>query len=201
MLARFRFFSFVGVLSCVVLAGCGSEPVVIPTSYTLYNAKDGTFECDAPDGWETKGGGKNASGPVWAKFISGPATIHFKASPTSLLANAALSGRGAEANAVPNIAPVHLIHVATMDVAKEDYDDYTEIAGSPVVMNCVLGPARLSEFTYKTSFGTQMHGYRVSIIGHKKGITSFCTCPESDWKSLNPVFDKVLASLERGTAE
>jgi len=68
-------------------------------------------------------------------------------------------------------------------------------------MNCSLGPARLSEFTYKTSFGTQMHGYRVSIIGHKKGVKAFCTCPESDWKTLNPVFDKVLASLERGTAE
>ncbi len=199
--AKFRVRALLGVLTCVALLGCGSEPLQIPTSYVLYNAKDGTFECDSPEGWEKKGGGKNSSGPVWAKFTSGSAMIQLKASGTSILANASLSGRGPEANTIPDLAPVQLIHVDAKAVAMNDYDSYTEIAGSPIVMKCVLGPARLSEFTYKTSFGTQMHGYRVSIIGHKKGIVIFCTCADSDWKSLNPDFGKVLASLERGTAE
>ena len=96
---------------------------------------------------------------------------------------------------------MHLLHVDAIKLAEEEFDGYTEIAGSPVVMNCKLGPARLSEFTYNTSFGSAMHGYRVSIIGYDKGITAFCTCPESDWPALNPVFDKVLASLERGSTE
>ena len=197
-LPRFLLCTF--VLSLAALVGCGAGSVTIPTSYATYNSKDGTFACDYPEDWEKKGGGKG-SGPVWAKFSSGPALIHFKASTTSRLANASMTGRGADVNAVPTLAPVHLLHVAAIEAAEEEYDGYTEIAGSPVVMNCVLGPARLSEFTYATAFGSQMHGYRVSIICHDSGLTIACTCPESDWKALNPVFDKVLASIERGTAE
>ena len=190
--------SLAWLLACV---GCGGGTVQIPTSYATYQAKDGSFDVDYPEGWEAKGGGKRSGTPVWAKFSSGPALIHFKASSTNIMANASMTGRSADANAVPTLAPVHLLHVDAAEQAKEEYDGYTEVAGGPAVMNCVLGPARSSEFTYKTSFGSAMHGYRVSIMGYDRGITVFCTCPESDWNAVMPVFDKVLASLVRGTAE
>lgn len=187
------------VVMAAALVGCGGAAAVIPTSYSSYNAKDGSFACDTPDGWEIKGGGKSGT-PVWAKFSSGSALIHFKASSTNRLANAALSGRSADANAIPNFAPVHLLHVDAIKQAEQEYEGYTEIAG-PTVMNSKLGPARMSEFNYSTSFGTKMHGYRISIIGFDRGVNVYCTCPESDWKRLNPVFDKVLASIVRGETE
>lgn len=202
MRTRCYLFPISLVLSSIAMIGCGSGTVQIPTSYTTYNTKDGTFACDAPDGWEIKGGGKGSgSSPVWAKFISGPAMIHLK---TSLVASL-MSGPGGNRKSDPNfpaqLEPVHGIHVKMLEEVEKEFDEYTEIAGSPIVMNCSLGPARLSEFTFKTSFGGEMHGYRVTIIGRDKGVYAFCLCPESDWKSLNPVFDKVLASIERGTAE
>ncbi len=187
------------IVSCFALVGCGGGSAVMPTSYSSYNAKDGSFACDYPDNWEKKGGGKSGT-PVWAKFSSGSALIHFKASSTNRLANAALSGRSPSANEIPTFAPVHLLHVDDIKQAEEDFERYTEIAG-PTVMNCDLGPARMSEFNYATSFGTKMHGYRISILGFDRGVNVYCTCPEGDWKTLQPVFDKVLASVVRGEAE
>ena len=184
---------------CGVLSGCGSGSAVLPTTYSSYNAGDGSFACDMPDGWENKGGGKSGK-PVWAKFASGSALIHFKASSTNMLANAAMSGRSASANEIPTLAPVHLLHVDAIKMAEEEYEGYTEVVGA-TVMNIKLGPARMSEFTYSTSFGTLMHGYRISIIGFDRGVNVYCTCPDTDWKTLQPVFDKVLASIVRGEVE
>ena len=157
-------------------------------------------DCEYPEGWEAKSGGKR--GPVWAKFSSGPAKIHIKASATGSLASDAMGGSNADSQApVPQMAPVHKIHVAAMEAAEQEYDDYTEIAGSPIVAKCVLGPARLSGFTATTSFGSALHGYRVTIIGHDKGINIFCVCLESDWNAVKPAFDSTLASLDRGVEQ
>ncbi|MEM8945718.1 MAG: hypothetical protein AAGD11_11085 [Planctomycetota bacterium] len=196
-LRKMRWWS-VGLASLSLL-GCGGGSAVIPTSYSSYNAKDGSFACDTPDGWEIKGGGKSGT-PVWAKFTSGSALIHFKASSTNRLANASMTGRGAEANEVPAFAPVHLLHIEAMKQAEEEFEGYSETVG-PTVMNCPLGPARMSEFTFDTTFGTLMHGYRISIIGFDRGVNVFCICPDNDWKTLKPVFDKVLASIVRGEVE
>lgn len=196
-----RSFHLFSLLAFALCLGCGPEAAQIPTSYSLYNAKDGTFECDAPDGWEIKGGGKNSSTPVWAKFSSGSALIHIKANSTGPLANAGLGVNVSDPNTPPSWEAVHLIHVADIEMVAEEYEGYTEVAGSPMVMNCSLGPARLSEFTYSATFGAAMHGYRVSIVGHDRGIKIFCTAPENQWKNLQPVYDKFLASLQRGTPE
>jgi hypothetical protein len=56
----------------------------------------------------------------------------------------------------------------------------------------------VTEFTAKTAFGSGIHGYRATIIGHERAITVFCTCPEDDWAGVKPAFDKVLLSLKRG---
>ena len=202
MHTRFQLRAVGMILTCVTLIGCGAGSVQIPTSYSTYNTKDGTFACDAPEGWEIKGGGKGSgSSPVWAKFISGPAMIHFKTSLAASLLSGPGGNRQGDPNLPPDFEPVHGIHTALIEEVEKDFDGYSEIAGSPIVMNCSLGPARLSEFTFHTAFGGEMHGYRVTIIGRDKGVYVFCICPESDWKALNPIFDKVLTSIERGTAE
>lgn len=183
----------------IVLAGCGSQAVQVPTSFSPYNAKDGTFACEYPEDWEAKGGG--GRGPVWAKFASGPALIEVKASPAGSLLSDAMGGGGSDENTPPQFEPVHLVHTAYQGDAEKEFDDYTEIAGSPIVMNCSLGPARLSEFTSTTTFGTAMHGYRATIIGRDKGVQIFCTCPEADWTAVKPAFAQTLASFIRGETE
>jgi hypothetical protein len=182
------------------LTGCGSEKAVVPTSYTSYNAKDGTFACDAPEQWEITGGGKQ--GPVWAKFTSGPAVISIKADVTgSLIGDIQGTLGGGNQAVLPEDEPVHVVHVSAMEDAAKEYDGYAETAAGPAVITSRLGPARLSEFTAETSFGTPLHGYRATILGHDKRVTVFCVAPEADWTALKPAFDQVIASLERGSAE
>ena len=194
----------VGAAFCVsaMLAGCGGEPVAMPTSYALYNSKDGTFECQYPENWEAKGGG--GRGPVWAKFGSGPALISVTADTTGSLmgdiADSATSVGFGDEPLPPNLEPVHLVHVDHMEIAEEEYKGYKEIAG-PNVLDCSLGPARVSEFEFASTFGTAMHGYRVTILGKDKRVVVYCVCPETDWAQLQPEFDKVLASFGRGMRE
>ncbi len=85
-----RMVSSLAVALVALIGGC-SEAVKIPTAYVPFNIKDGTFACQAPEGWENKGGG-GKGGPVWAKFASGPALIEIKASATGSLLSDAMGG-------------------------------------------------------------------------------------------------------------
>ena len=197
--ARVSLLFIFGILPLLSMAGCESQQISIPTSFTSYETKEGTFVCEYPEGWEAKGGG-GKHGPLWAKFTSGAALIHIKASTTGSLMSDAMGGRNADNAALtPQDAPVHKIHMTFLRSAQEQHNDYTELPGNPTVLDSRLGPARLSEFTATTSFGTALHGYRATIIGHNKGVSITCTCPESEWAKVKPAFDHLLSSFKRGT--
>jgi hypothetical protein len=184
--------------SIVVLAsGCGPAPAVAPTSYVKYNHKSGTFACEYPQGWEADGGGKHDQ--IWATFQSGPAEIRIRGDLAGSLRSDAMGGRD-QGNLPPELQPVQRIHEGTRRDAESNYTGYQEL-GPPRPLEMSLGPARVSEFTASTTFGSGLHGYRVTVLGHDKRVTVFCLCPDSDWKTLQPAFDHLLGSLERGVAE
>jgi hypothetical protein len=198
-----RFFggwaALLAAAAASVSVGC-SGSAVVPTAYGKYNARDGTFACAVPEGWEADGGGKG--GPQWATFQSGPAAIRINADLAgSLLGSIASSATpdDAEANVV-QLEPVHRVHEAAKRDAELKYPGYAEIGG-PAVLQVGLGPARQSEFTASTTFGTGLHGYRATVLGHNKRVVVFAICPEGDWQAMQPVFAKVIASLERGEPE
>ena len=61
------------------------------------------------------------------------------------------------------------------------------------------GDARVSEFTAGGGmFAEKVHGYRVTILGSERSIEIICKCPETDWPTLQPVFAKVIASINSG---
>lgn len=186
----------VGSLSAVV--GCGGgAPAVVPDSYGHFNSPGGTFACDQPEGWEIK---KSTGKVEWAKFNSGSAEIAVRTDVAGSLMAGPSGGRGSEENEDPTFAPVHALHVESMDKAAEDYSDYEEVQG-PDEIDVPLGPARISEFTAATTFGTYLRGYRVTILAHDKRVKVRAVCTEDEWPDLKPVFDKVIESMERGEAE
>lgn len=189
-----------GCLVGSTLTGCGSGPVGAPASFSEYNAPDGTFACDSPDGWEVKGGGKR--GPQWATFSSGSASVDITADLAgSLMGSIASSFTPDEMEeAAIELEPVHRIHEQGKDAAERKFSGYAEV-GSPQVFDVRLGPARKSEFTASSAFGSGLHGYRVTVLGHDKRVTVYAVCSESDWDTLSPAYDRVLASLKRGVAE
>ena len=180
------------------LFGCGPAPMTTPTSFLTYNSADGTFACEYPEGWLAEGKAKRA---VWAKFTSGDAKIDFRVNVSGSLMADAMGGRGGDPDLPPDLQPVHILHVGALEQAQDDLPNYKELPGSPVELECKVGPARLSEFTCTTTLGTSMHGYRVTTIGHKKAVAVLCLCREGDWQALKPAFDHTLMSITRGVAE
>jgi hypothetical protein len=202
MNARYARLSCISLMLTVVaatgLAGC-SGSAVVPTAYGEYNARDGTFACARPEGWEYDGGGKN--GPQWATFQSGPAEIRISADLVGSLMGGIPSGSLPEGmEEVVELEPVHRVHELEKRDAEQKYPGYAEV-GSPQVIKVTLGPARQSEFTASSTFGTGLHGYRVTVLGHDKRVEVYAVCPESDWQAMKPAFDKVIASLVRGNPE
>ena len=181
-----------------VLDGCGSGPVKAPTAFADYNSKKGTFACQYPEGWESDGGG--GRGPEWAKFKSGPAEIRINTGVTGSIMGELGSAGGGDEPVPPELEPVHEIHMSRVEEAEKEYGGYKE-QGEPQVLEVSLGPARRSEFTAATTFGSGLHGYRATILGHDRDLTVYCVCPETDWKALQPAFDHLLGSLKRGHAE
>jgi hypothetical protein len=203
MAARFALrhdlcFVCLAVVALNVL-GCGSAPVAAPTEFADYNSPGGTFACQYPLGWQSDGGGKR--GLEWARFHSGPAEIRLDAGAAASLMGDASGGftRNAE-DLGPEFEPVHNVHVMAQKDAEKQFSGYKE-TGEIEVLEIALGPARRSEFTAASTFGSGLHGYRVTALGKDKGIYAYCVCPDSDWKTLQPAFDKVLLSLRRGQAE
>jgi len=195
-------------VSCIIplvvglpgVAGCGSGPVAAPTEFAEYNSPGGTFACEYPKGWQADGGGKR--GLEWAKFKSAPAEIKLDAGVAGSLMAGPGGGSTGEIpqEVVPELEPVHGIHAAGQRDAEQQFSGYKEV-GEIEVIEVALGPARRSEFTAASTFGSGLHGYRATALGKDKGVYVYCFCPESDWKTLQPAFDKVLLSLRRGHSE
>ena len=181
--------------SLPIYLGCGGS-TQIPTSYTTYNSRAGTFQCEVPENWEAKGGGKR--GPEWAKISSGVAIISVKTSLVGSLINDIGGGNSIDGANFPQFEPVHAIHIKLKEAAEQEYEQYTELPGGPIVLSCPLGPARCDEFTAKNPMGVPMHGYRASIMGRDKMLIVFCVCRESDWQALKPFYDRALATMNQG---
>lgn len=188
------------VIGLLLVAGCGAPPAAAPTAYTAYNSKGGTFACEYPEGWQADGGG--GRGPEWAKFQSGDALIHITTGVTgSLMQDVANARQGTVEGPIdPELENVHAMHVEGAEEVKDEYSGYEEI-GEPQVMESVLGPARRSEFKASSTFGSGLHGYRATLMGHDKQVNVICVCSEANWKNLQPAFDQLLGSLKRGQAE
>ncbi len=188
------------VVGLGLLVGCDSGPVEAPTAYGEYNARDGTFACAYPEGWAADGGGKN--GPQWATFAAGTAEIRVDADLTGLLMGGIAGSFTPDAveQSALEMEPVHQVHVLGKKAAETKYSGYTEL-DSPQEWKVSLGPGRRSEFTSATAFGSGMHGYRTTVLGHDKRVVVYCVCREDDWQTLEPAFSHVLGSLKRGNPE
>jgi hypothetical protein len=96
-----------------------------------------------------------------------------------------------------DLEPVAHAHEFGKGTMEEEYNDYTELS-KPEKPQCGFPRSRRSEFTAKGTFGGKLHGYRVTALGRDKRVVLICTCSEDDWKTLQPAFDQVIASLSQG---
>jgi hypothetical protein len=183
--------------TCVGLAltqGCGSKPATAPTAYTAYQAKDQSFRCEYPTGWEAQGGG--AGGYASAIFSQGSATIKVSADTVgSLFGDIAKSFSQAGGKVDEENRPLIQVHAKGKKQVAEEFGGFAEVATEKVQSR--MGETLRTEFTAARTFGGKIHGYQSTTLGVERRLTVVCTCAEGDWQTLKPAFEKVIASVGR----
>lgn len=187
-----RLFSI--VLCCTAIAslsGCGGGPVPAPTSFKTFELKEAGWACEYPEGWDAKGGGKKNSS---ATFSKGSAKVSLATDITgSLMGDMASMGQK-QGPAGPEDFPVHKVHMGDKDNVAKEYADYKEKEPEEF-QNAIGGSSRKSEFTAAGGFSGPIHGYRATFLSRDRRFKVMCICSESDWKNLQPAFDKILESF------
>jgi hypothetical protein len=197
----------VGLILLGTIAGC-SESVTAPTSFQKWNAKDGTFALQYPDGWKADGGGK--SGIQWAEFSKGNCYItvdtNISGSAVADIAGSANAGFGGDDGQIDpelaeKLAPARAAHdwIAKDPSRFEKFKAYKE--EEPTVIRPPVGEGRKSLFTASAGMGQKVKGYRITIPTNEKAIIVFAYGPEKDWSKLQEAYDKIFDGMEMGTPE
>jgi hypothetical protein len=193
----------VGLAMLGTFAGC-TEAVKAPTAYKKWNAKDGLFAMEYPDGWNAAGGGN--MGIQWAEFKKGPCVISVDSNVSgSVVADIAsntgpdLGGEDApiDPKVAEKLAPAAQAHdwIKTDPNRFEKFGNYNE--EEPVKIEPPIGEGRKSLFTATTG-GRKVKGYRVTIPTRDKAIIVFAYGPEKDWDKLQGAYDKIFNGMEMG---
>ena len=195
-----------GLAAAILLAGC-SESVQTPTSYKKWNAKDGLFAVEYPEGWKADGGGKQ--GIQWAKFKKGSCIITIDTNTSgSVVADIVASGPGGGDDGVPidpkvaeKLAPAAATHnwIAKDPQRFEKFKNYKE--EEPTKITPPIGEGRKSLFTASAGMGQKVKGYRITIPTNDKAIIVFAYGAEKDWSKVQGAYDKIFDGMEMGTPE
>jgi hypothetical protein len=193
----------VGLTLLGTFAGC-TESVTAPTAYKKWNAKDGTFAVEYPDGWNAEGGGN--MGIQWAEFKKGSSVISIDTNVSgSVVADIASStdpGSIGEGGAIDSkIAEKNAPAAKAHDFIKLDANRFEKFKNykeeEPTVITPPLGEGRKSLFTASTG-GRKIKGYRITIPARDKAIIVFAYGPEKDWGKLQGAYDKIFNGIELG---
>lgn len=205
-MSRMNFLvGFCSGLLLLVGAGCGGS-IETPTSFQTWNAKDGTFQLEYPDGWAAEGGGKN--GIQWARIEMGSAAIRVNISlADSLMGDIANNGAGGfmgeEGMPVeedPEQSAPAKVHQQNRDRVLEDIglSSYKEQPGT--LLQTELGQAWRTEFTASKGFGS-VRGYRTTVLSLNHGVQVVCYCSPGDWEKLKGTYERIIQGLKAGVPQ
>jgi len=172
-----------------------------PTSWTTFTARDKSFSCATPGGWETTPSdkaqqmvGKDATtGGVL--FQSGSATIDITTDTVATLVAYDVMHNNADPQTLTG-SKAGVLHKQWKIATSAIHKGYKETKVSDFDQK--MGDARLSEWTANGNvfgLGGRVHGYRASLVGGSTTAVVVCQCLESDWPALKPAFLHVIASV------
>ncbi len=167
------------------------------------------FTYQRPKGWKGSGQVEVGGNAGSIELTSGAALVRISADLAGSLmgdvmgsGNAAMGsaaealpggvGEAMRAAAKPAVERLHEAQAQTVAMKFEDFND-----GKMQPLQSQLGEERFSEFTGKDA-GSEMHGYRVTILGGDKRYSVRAQCAASDWNTLKPVYGKIIQSIGPG---
>jgi hypothetical protein len=170
----------------VVIRVTRGEPPAQPvTAWERHCTEENEFGFDYPAGWYAREYGTRGKREVEVK--GGAATITVKENIVGSLVgditNALNKGEPVDDERSP-VAKVH-------EMRRPDSSGHREEPAVTVATK--FGKARRSSYTQGSS-----RGYRATVLMRQTALDVYCECPASDWETLRPAFERVIASLGRG---
>lgn len=174
-----------------VMGGCGGATPV-PKSFKEFTAKDQSFSCESPVGWETKTGARADNSYGWGQFTKANADIKITADATGSIQGDIARSFGGAGDSGENSA-VAILHERQLDDMKEEMGGYKEKPAETIKTK--MGEGRRAEFLADGSMGSKIRGYRATLMTNNRRVTVLCKCPSSEWTALKPAFARVIESL------
>jgi len=183
----------VAVIGFFLSRGLQPQPLEAPASFASFTAGDKSFSCDAPANWDnstaTKGNGVAGN----ATFKAGAAKIEVKSDLAGSLWGD-ISRTSVAGATTPQKSPVQKVHEMSTEAMSQKFINYEEMSGTSFQSR--LGETWVSEFTADGGFRVgKLRGYRVTMLGGERRYTVVCQCPEADWETLKPAFDRIRDSV------
>ncbi len=159
-----------------------------------FEAKDHSFRCRYPEGYESKGGARPDNTFAWAEFERDRWTVRVEAGVFgSLMIGPDIPS--AEEVGESRLAKAH--RQARLKVGEELGEFFDESTMEVTILG--LGTGRISELTIpkQAMFGTKQRGIRATFLTLDRRIILVGTCPEEDWPAASADFVAILHSLAR----
>jgi hypothetical protein len=186
-----RYFLLTALAGAMLSAGgCDSGPAIVPKSLNTYADPNKRFSIQVPSEWDSDSGNVDKHG--WVKYTSGSAKIVADVCPVKdFIALIAQTGQNpmVDLQTNPSKAASKVHWLENPELQKEE--GVKEQRTLPVQTNAGKG----SQSEYTTTDDPPLHGYRATVVIGENRIKIYCECPETEWKTLKPVFDKVIASV------
>ena len=154
-----------------------------------------TFSVLGPKGWNRQTGG--VENHDWVLFESGRVQIRVQDDSAGIADIMSAENRGKKMED-PELEVIHGAHLGKRETIAEDFEDYKE--DKPVPFDCKFGMGRWSAFsgTQGAVFTTKVRGIRATMQSPIRTVVVRCTCPESNWEALKPVFETIVTSVGPG---
>jgi hypothetical protein len=161
----------------------------------LETSLEPTFAVLAPKAWNRDSGG--VENHQWVEFVSKGVRIRVQDDSAGIGDILAGPDRGVKKDD-PTLEVIHGVHLGKKETIEEDFQDYKE--DKPVPFDCKLGMGRWSAFsgTQGAVFKTKVRGIRATVQSATRSVVFRCTCPESEWTTWRPIFEKIVTSAGPG---
>jgi hypothetical protein len=194
----------VAIVALLIVIGVmkASKPAIVapPASYTLYVSPDKTFTCQGPKNWSYRDFGVEGRGIGGMIFDKGDAKLQINSSLLgSLMGDILKPPPVPDDSGLPSPPPaIENLHAFYAPNVKKNYKEYRE-GSMAAFTQPAYGDARYSEFTARrSSYGPQLKGIRVTMLGTERGIEIVGECPEASWSKLRESYWQVMMSVTQG---
>ncbi len=170
----------------VVKVTRGEPPAQPVTAFERYSTEEKDLGFDYPKGWDVSEYGKQNQRHIEVK--GGSAMITMKENLAGSLVGDIAGALGGGKEVPEELTPVAQVHEMRRPKDSSSYREEPAVS-----VDTRMGKVRRSAYTDGSK-----RGYRATALMRQTALDVFCECRASDWETLRPAFERVIASLSRG---